>query len=164
MNIKNKLKNEFKFLFKNKQFKNILSFEKVHQLVITFLLVLYLLLDIDTPMYLANLVDTTIGNIVVVVLALTLLFSSNIVVGLLAIIAAYELIQKSKKVTGNLYLKQVHNSEKIKVDMLNNYNNVPYTLEEEVVSKMAPLVHNNSMHSSNYKPVLNNLHDASSLN
>jgi len=112
---------------------------------------------------LANLVDTTVGNIVVVLLAVTLLLSSNIIIGLLGCVAAYELIQKSRSVTGNLQLKQIQNAEKIKVDMLNNYNDYPISLEEEVVSKMAPLVHDYSNVNVSFKPVLNNLHDASSI-
>ena len=164
MKLTNKVRNELNKLLKNREVKKLLSFEKAHQLVIAVLLVLYLLLDVETPMYLANLVDTTLGNVVVMLLAVTLLLSSNIVVGLLALVAGYELIQRSRSVTGNLQLKQIKNAEKIKVEMLKDYNNYPVTLEEEVVSKMAPLVHDNSTSSDNFKPVLNNLHDASSVN
>jgi hypothetical protein len=164
MKLTNKVRNELNKLLKNREVKKLLSFEKAHQLVIAVLLVLYLLLDVETPKYLANLVDTTLGNVVVMLLAVTLLLSSNIVVGLLALVAGYELIQRSRSVTGNLQLKQIKNAEKIKVEMLKDYNNYPVTLEEEVVSKMAPLVHDNSTSSGNFKPVLNNLHDASSVN
>lgn len=160
MKLNNRLINN---LLNKKSVKNLLSFEKTHQVVIAVLLVLYLLLDVETPMYLANLVDTTLGNVVVVLLALTLLLSTNIIVGMLAIVVAYELIKKSKSVTGNLQLKEIKNAEKIKMDMLDDYNNYDVTLEEEIVSKMAPLVHNNSTNSSNFKPILNNLHDASSI-
>ena len=164
MKLTNKVRNELNKLLKNREVKKLLSFEKAHQLVIAVLLVLYLLLDVETPKYLANLVDTTLGNVVVMLLAVTLLLSSNIVVGLLALVAGYELIQRSRSVTGNLQLKQIKNAEKIKVEMLKDYNNYPVTLEEEVVSKMAPLVHDKSTSSGNFKPVLNNLHDASSVN
>jgi len=158
-----KVKNELNFFLKNKYVKNLISFEKMHQFVIAILLVLYLLFDIETPMYLANLVDTTLGNIVVWLLVVTIFFSSNIIVGLLSVVAGYELIQRSRSVTGNLQLEQINNAEKIKLDMLDNYNNYPVTLEEEVVSKMAPLVNENSYSTSNYQPVLNNLHDASNI-
>lgn len=163
MKLTNKVNKEVNYLLNNKYLKKLLSFEKVHQLVIAVLLVLYLLLDVETPLYLANLVDTTVGIVVVVLLAVTLLLSSNIIIGLLGCVAAYELIQKSRSVTGNLQLKQIQNAEKIKVDMLNNYNDYPVSLEEEVVSKMAPLVHDSSNVNVSFKPVLNNLHDASSI-
>ena len=163
MKLTNKVNKEVNYLLNNKYFKKLLSFEKVHQLVIVVLLVLYLLLDVEIPFYLANLVDTTVGNIVVVLLAVTLLLSSNVIIGLLGCVAAYELIQRSRSVTGNLQLKQIQNAEKIKVDMLNNYNDYPVSLEEEVVSKMAPLVHDSSNVNVSFKPVLNNLHDASSI-
>lgn len=163
MKLTNKVNKEVNYLLNNKYLKKLLSFEKVHQLVIVVLLVLYLLLDVEIPFYLANLVDTTVGNIVVVLLAVTLLLSSNVIIGLLGCVAAYELIQRSRSVTGNLQLKQIQNAEKIKVDMLNNYNDYPVSLEEEVVSKMAPLVHDYSNVNVSFKPVLNNLHDASSI-
>lgn len=163
MKLTNKVNKEVNYLLNNKYLKKLLSFEKVHQLVIAVLLVLYLLLDVETPLYLANLVDTTVGIVVVVLLAVTLLLSSNVIIGLLGCVAAYELIQKSRSVTGNLQLKQIQNAEKIKVDMLNNYNDYPVSLEEEVVSKMAPLVHDSSNVNVSFKPVLNNLHDASSI-
>ena len=60
MKLNNRLINN---LLNKKSVKNLLSFEKTHQVVIAVLLVLYLLLDVETPMYLANLVDTTLGNV-----------------------------------------------------------------------------------------------------
>ena len=42
--------------------------------------------------------------------------------------------------------------------------NVPITLEEEIVSKMAPLVENNESSELDYKPVLDSLHDAAPIN
>ena len=44
------------------------------------------------------------------------------------------------------------------------FNQFPYTLEQEVVAKMAPIVRSgSSLSSASYKPLLDNLHDASPL-
>ena len=117
----------------------------------------------DTPLDLAKYIDTTLGNVVVVLLSLSLVYTGNVFIGVLAIVSAYELIQRSKKTTGSLYLNQIHNAEVIKKDLLDNYNQFPDTLEEEVVNKMAPLINTSSNNVSMFQPVLNDLHDATEL-
>ena len=43
-------------------------------------------------------------------------------------------------------------------------NQFPYTLEQEIVKKMAPVNKNNSTSSSySFKPILDDLHDAAPL-
>jgi hypothetical protein len=45
------------------------------------------------------------------------------------------------------------------------FNQFPYTLEQEVVKKMAPIVRSGSTLSKpSYKPLLDNLYDASPIN
>jgi hypothetical protein len=45
------------------------------------------------------------------------------------------------------------------------FNQFPYTLEQEVVAKMAPIVHTGySINSASYKPLLDNLYDAAPIN
>jgi len=44
------------------------------------------------------------------------------------------------------------------------FNQFPYTLEQEVVAKMAPIVRSgSSLTSASYKPLLDKLYDASPL-
>ena len=150
-------------LLNNKQLQSLFSFEKAHHILITVLLLLYLIFDVDTPLDLAKYIDTTLGNVVVVLLSLSLVYTGNVFIGVLAIVSAYELIQRSKKTTGSLYLNQIHNAEVIKKDLLDNYNQFPDTLEEEVVNKMAPLINTSSNNVSMFQPVLNDLHDATEL-
>ena len=59
-------------------------------------------------------------------------------------------------------------SEITKTMDFNKFNELPTTLEEDVVSQMAPILKNDYSLSllssgSSYKPVLNPLHDASTL-
>jgi hypothetical protein len=56
-------------------------------------------------------------------------------------------------------------SEENKMNQFTAFNQFPYTLEQEVVKKMAPIVQSGSvLNSASYKPLLDNLHDASPVN
>ena len=146
-----------------KMLKELMKTEQKHQLLLGLLFAVYLLFNIETPAPIAELVDTQLGNVVVVLLALAVFVSSGPLVGILAFIAAHCLIKRSSKKTGTYYMKDNGRAEEIKMDVLNKYNDFPVTLEEQVVANMVPLVKHPPAPNSNYKPVLNKLHNASSL-
>ena len=77
--------------------RDLMKTEQKHQLLLGLLLAIYLLFNIETPKPLADLVDTPIGNVVVVLLALSVFISSGPLVGILAFIAAHCLIKRSSK-------------------------------------------------------------------
>jgi len=147
-----------------KNLNDLLKAEKRHQLMLGVVFVIYILMNVKTPRTLAELVDNLYGNIVVVVIALSVFTQSNPVVGILAMVAAYELIKRSNVGTGNHAIRNYLPSDKSKVMDFSRYNDFPVTLEEQVVKKMAPLVKHDAPPNSNYKPVLNALHDASPIN
>ena len=66
-----------------------------HELLLTVLIVLYIVLNVPTPSIIASYVDTPLGNIAVVVIALSLFIHSHAVVGVLGLFAAYVLIRRS---------------------------------------------------------------------
>ena len=147
-----------------KNLNDLFKAEKRHQLMLGVVFVIYILMNVQTPRTLAELVDNLYGNIVVVVIALSVFTQSNPVVGILAMVAAYELIKRSNVGTGNHAIRNYLPSDKSKVMDFSRYNDFPVTLEEQVVKKMAPLVKHDAPPNSNYKPVLNALHDASPIN
>ena len=102
-------------------------------------------------------------NIVVVLIALTIFANSHPVLGVLSLVAAYELIKRSSVSTGTHAIKNYLASEKEKVTDFTKFNDFPVTLEEEVVAKMAPLVQNNDAPKGNFKPVLDDQHDAAGV-
>ena len=56
-------------------------------------------------------------------------------------------------------------SEEKKMSQFTAYNQFPYTLEQEVVAKMAPIMKSgSSLTQASYKPLLDNLYDASPIN
>ena len=144
--------------------KNLVKTENRHQVVVAGVLCAYILAGTGVPQDLANLVDTTLGNIAVAALALCLFAGLNPIVGVLGLLAAYELIRRSaNQSTGGLIRNYVP-GEKGKVIDFSRYNDFPMTLEQEMVAQMAPLVVRPGSSSLHYKPVLDALHDAAPIN
>ena len=135
-----------------------------HQLLLLVVLILYIVLNIQTPPTLAHLIDNIYGNIAVILCAFYLLANSNPIVGVIALFAAYELIKRSSHSTGTTAIQKFLPSEMKKGVHISAFNQFPVTLEEEVVSQMAPIVKSNEAPNMNYSPVLDALHDAAPLN
>ena len=110
-----------------------------HELLLTVLIVIYLIMDVPTPESIAPYVDTPLGNIVIVLIALSFFMHSHHVVGILALYAAYILIRRSSSVTGRYAIEAYVPSEKRKSKELSAYNQFPVTLEEQIVALRAPL-------------------------
>ena len=110
-----------------------------HEMLLTVLIIIYLVMDVPTPDIIAPYVDTPLGNIVVVLIALSFFTHSHPVVGILGLFAAYTLIRRSSVTTGSFAIEAYVPSEKRKSEELTAYNQFPVTLEEQVVAIMAPL-------------------------
>jgi hypothetical protein len=80
----------------------------------------------------------------------------------MSIVAAYELIKRSSIATGSHAMRNFVPSEHKKLADFEKYNEVSETLEEEIVKKMAPIVKGAPTTNASYKPVLGDLHEASS--
>lgn len=131
-----------------------------HQLVLLVVLILYIVLNIQTPPTLAHLIDNIYGNIAVILCAFYLLANSNPIVGVIALFAGYELIKRSSHSTGSAAISKFLPTEMKKGVHLSAFNQFPITLEEEVVKDMAPLISSGGPNSLHYKPVLDNTHNA----
>jgi len=124
----------------------------VGQIVLCIILILYLIMDYKTPEPLAGWVDSMVGKIIVVGLSLVLFACTNPVLGLIGFFVAYELIRRSAVTTGTDALAKYLPTEKKKQTNLTMYNQFPYTLEQEVVHKMAPLCMSNPLRDPSFKP------------
>ena len=144
------------------KFLNSLMKDK-HHLVLTLLLSVFILFDIKVPLVLAELVDNPIGKIVVAVLSLCLL-SLNALAGVVGLIAAYVLIQRSGDTTGTIATENYLPTEEQKSSHLSAMNQFPVTVEEEVISKMLPSTNQRDMTQPEFKPVLDDNHDAAASN
>ena len=146
--------------------KAIISFMKKQNqlhLVLMTLIVLFVVSDIAIPHSLASVIDSSVGNIVVVVIALAMLLNEKPVIGVLSVIAAYELIKRSSVKTGTHGIRKYLPSEDKKGSHYSALNDFAVTLEEEQVQKMVPFVVDNSLTGPSYKPVLNASHNATNI-
>jgi hypothetical protein len=90
---------------------------------------------------------------------------NNPILAILALFVAFDLMRRSSVSTGIDALKRYAPTEEKKSSQFSAFNQFPYTLEQEVVKKMAPIVQSgSSMTKASYKPLLDNLYDASPIN
>ena len=93
-----------------------------------------------------------------------LFMHTNPFLAILALFVAYNLIRRSSMITGLDALQKYAPSEEKKSSQFTAYNQFPYTLEQEVVAKMAPISQSGySINQASYKPLLEELHDASPI-
>lgn len=119
--------------------------------------------NIQTPQLLASVIDNIYGNIGVLVVAVYLIMKVNPVVGIVALYAAYELIQRSSGMTGSAGIQKYLPSQFKQNSHLTAFNQFPITLEEEVVKQMAPLVETNGPSHLQYIPASDNTYSAMSI-
>ncbi len=141
-------------------------FKKDHmgELILIVLMIVYLILGFKTPEVVAMMVDNVIGKVVIILIVLYLFMHANPILAVLAALVAFDLMRRSNETTGLGALAAYAPSEKKKMSQFSAFNQFPYTLEQEVVAKMAPIVRSgSSLTPPSFKPLLDNLHDASSL-
>uniref|UniRef100_A0A6C0EV45 Uncharacterized protein n=1 Tax=viral metagenome TaxID=1070528 RepID=A0A6C0EV45_9ZZZZ len=141
-------------------------FKKQHmgELVLVILFIIYLIMGYKTPQPIANIVDTLTGKIVIFVIVIYLFMNSHPILAVLSLFVAFDLLRRSSLSTGIDALQKFAPSEEKKTSQFTAFNQFPYTLEQEVVKKMAPIIQSgSSLTQASYKPLLDNIHDASSL-
>ena len=142
-------------------------FKKQHmgELVLVILFIVYLILGLKTPEPIANIIDTLVGKIVIIIIVVYLFMHANPILAVLALFVAFDLVRRSSAATGIDALKKYAPSEVKKASQFTAFNQFPYTLEQEVVAKMGPIMKSgSSLTQASYKPLLDNLYDASPLN
>jgi hypothetical protein len=146
-------------------FSSLLKKEHMGELVLVVLFIIYLIMGSKTPEPVAGLVDTLVGKIVIFVTIIYLFMHANPILAVLALFVGFDLIRRSSMATGIDALQRFAPSEEKKASQFTAFNQFPYTLEQEVVSKMAPVMQSgSSLSQASYKPLLDNLYDASPLN
>jgi hypothetical protein len=134
------------------------------QSLLLLLFVIYIIFNIQTPEPLANIIDSTLGYVIVVGLFAFMAVNLHPLVTLVGIFAIYLLFKRSSMVSGSLAMTKFLPTEEVKSQHLSAFNQFPVTLEEEVVQKMAPLQSGPAMGPKTFTPVLNELHDAANIN
>jgi hypothetical protein len=142
-------------------------FKKEHrgELVLTIILIIYLILGIKTPQPIAALVDNMVGKIVVFVIVIYMFLYKNPILAIISLFVAFDLMRRSSSSMFNSVMQTYIPSEYNKMNQFTAFNQFPYTLEQEVVNKMAPIVQSGFvLNKASYRPMLDNLHDASYVN
>ena len=130
--------------------------------VLAALMSIFVVFNIHVPHILAQLIDTLLGRVAVIIGALSLLFTHP-VLGVLGVVVAYELIRRSENTTGSGPAKKYLPSEAKKSKELNALNQFEVSVEEEIIAKMLPRASPNLISKASYKPVLNSLHEAAKI-
>lgn len=147
--------------------KSAVRTSKKHEIVLGCLLVLYIMFNVQTPNVIASVFNNPAVQLILAIFALSILVNVNPILGIIIIIACVEFVRRSSKKFVPYALNNYIPNESKKEKVMNAVNVNPFnnTLEEEVVQKMAPLGGEDkpSLSDAGYSPVLNNLHDASSI-
>ena len=144
-------------------FNELLEKKNMPQLVLVVLFIIYLLMGYKTPDSVANMIDSTVGKIVVALFALLLFAYSNPILGVLGIFVAYQLVRSASIKTGMAGLEEYYPTEEKKWSPFTPAHQFPYTLEQEMVKKMAPQKFNTNYVKATYKPTLDETYDAASV-
>lgn len=141
-------------------------FDKKHipELVLSILFVLYLVMGFQVPDGVATIIDTTFGKIFVLLVALMLFAYSNPVLGVLALLVAYQFIKGASVKTGMAGLEEYYPTEAKKWSPFTPTHQFPYTLEQEVVKNMTTQKFNTEYVKAPFRPILDDTHNAAYLN
>jgi hypothetical protein len=146
-------------------FTELLKKEHRGEFILIVLMIVYLILGFKTPDLIATMIDNLVGKVVIIFIVIYLFMYSNPILAVLAALVAFDLMRRSNDATGLGALQAYAPTEQKKMSQFTAFNQFPYTLEQEVVAKMAPIVRSgSSLTSASYKPVLDNLYDASPIN
>lgn len=142
--------------------KDLFKKEGVGQLLLIILFSIFLISGYEIPLNIASFARTIHGKLIIILISLSLTMFSNPILGIVSLIVAFDIIRRSN----NAYqqIKQYTPSEDKKSDHYTALNQFPYTLEQEMVKKMAPLIMANAnLEPATFKPNLDNIYDASHL-
>jgi len=138
--------------------------ENRHQTFLGFLFVVYILCDLKMPDELMKVINSTGGNVVVMLIALSVFYHTHPVIGVLGLIAAYELIKRCGNGVAYIDIDSYIPGEDARSQHM-DITQPPFkgSLEEDVVRDMVPLVVPSETSSLDYQPTLDQLHNASPL-
>jgi hypothetical protein len=139
---------------------NLLEKRNMPQLVLVILFIIYLIMGYKMPDGVANMIDSTMGKVIVAIVTLLLFAYSNPILGVLGVMVAYHLVKSASEKTGMAAMEQFYPTEEKKWSPFTPAHQFPYTLEQEVVKKMASQKFNDNYVKAPYSPMLDDNYDA----
>jgi hypothetical protein len=135
------------------------------EIVLGILMIIFLLMGYKMPTSISYVVDSFIGKIVMLLIVGFMFLYTNPILASLALLVVVAIMMNGNNQNFSTFQSiQYAPSEENKVSQLTKFNQFPYTLEQEMVKKMAPIVKpGSSISKAVYKPVLENTYDASPI-
>ena len=134
------------------------------ELILLGCFIIYIVFPISTPSFLAGFIESSLGMLLLFLVAIFLFFYTNPILGVVFVFVAYELLRRSCNISGKTAILQYTPSQ-LKKDIEMASMNPPKkeTLEEEIVEKMAPVGKSDmSIYTpSSFKPIAENVGSAS---
>lgn len=142
-----------------------MDFHRLHwpERILSVLFALYLILKFPLPAPVAEGLDTSLGKIAVMVVALFLMAYTHPVLGVLSLLVAYQLIYRASVQTGTAGLAEYYPTEEKKWSPFTPVHQFPYTLEQEMVKKMTTQNFNTEYVKAPFRPSLDDTHEATML-
>lgn len=130
--------------------------------------IVYIVFPFKTPIFLAGVVNTPLGLVTILIITLYLFFYTNPILGVVYIFVAYELLRRTSLVkvgkSDNYMVQYTPNEDKREKEMVQMNPSQKKTLEEDVISKMAPATqfnHSAVQNGTDFKPVAEKISGAS---
>jgi hypothetical protein len=120
-------------------FSSLFKKEHMSELILAILLIIYLIMGSKTPQPIAVLVNSLIGKIILFFVVVYMFLYSNPILAVLFLFVVFDLISRSNYTIKTNTLKSYLPSEEKKSSQFTAFRQFPYTLEQEVVKKMAPI-------------------------
>jgi hypothetical protein len=144
----------------SKVFKSLTKIE----IALLIVFVLYIVLPIQTPDFMAGWVDSSLGMLTIFAVTVFLFLNVSPVVAVVYILVGYELLRRSSKKTGRVTLMKYTPTQAKKDMEMKAMNPVQEkTLEEEIVGSMAPIGRSdpNVYVDTTFKPVADKIKEGS---
>lgn len=123
--------------------------------LLTILIIIYLVVGWKTPLFISNALNTILGKLILIGILILLFIYANPILAILSLYTAFHLLSKSGMNTEIRAMQQFIPNENVKMGEFSAWNQFPYTLEQEIVKKMAPIVRSgSSLVKATYKPLL----------
>lgn len=154
-----------------KYFNDLVKFENKYSMGVALVLTIVAIMQLPLNLTVSKYVVSTLGVIVLLILAVSLLLQKSRIVMVLGLFVLYKIYHQARDMVGVLVNSVVQESvfrklsnDKKKESLYKAAMTVPKTLEEEVVGKVVPMLHtipkpSNKVHGD-FKPVLSELHGA----
>ena len=138
--------------------------QKPIELILGCLMIIYLVAGIQLPSFLNSALNSWIGQVIMLLVVFYIFCNSNIILGILTLLVVLSILMNKKFSTMNIDMSN-QPSEETKSQQFTQYNQFPYTLEQEMVKKMVPLYSaGDSITDASYEPITNNIYDSSPVN